>query len=74
MMRIMCPLIFKTLFILTFLFNYIENVKGGCRSQESNECESLCRKSKDGSTKCELRIASILPNLTDIEASLERVS
>lgn len=57
-----------------FLMAEFDFILGGCRNQEKNECESLCRKNGDSETKCEVRIAIILPNLTELEASLVRVS
>lgn len=45
-------------------------VEGGCREQESLACESICN--SDGI--CEIRVIVILPNTTDIEPSLPRVT
>lgn len=52
----------------------VNYVSSGCRNQSRKECESLCRIDVDGNRKCELRIAIILPNSSNIEASLMRVS
>lgn len=53
---------------------YAVLVHCGCRKQEVNECESICRANDKGKMNCELRGALILPNLSTIEASLPRVS
>ena len=52
----------------------ISMVISGCREQERNECESICRNNADNETYCELRAALILPNSPLIEASMPRVS
>lgn len=51
----------------------ISGVISGCREQERNECESICRKNANNETYCELRAALILPNSPKIEASMPRV-
>lgn len=51
----------------------ISAVIGGCRQQERNECEAICRKNAANETYCELRAALILPNSPKIEASMPRV-
>ena len=51
----------------------ISTVIGGCREQERNECEAICRKNANNETYCELRAALILPNSSKIEASMPRV-
>lgn len=51
----------------------ISAVISGCREQERNECESICRKNAKNETYCELRAALILPNSPKIEASMPRV-
>ena len=49
-------------------------VESGCKKkQETHECESICHKNEAGNYACELRGAIILPNLSDMEASLPRV-
>lgn len=45
-------------------------VEGGCREQESLACESIC----NSEGYCEIRVLVILPNTTDIEPSLPRVT
>lgn len=61
----------RTVMFVIFCAQYVSS---GCRHQEQNACESLCRYDVDGKLDCELRIAVILPNLPSIEASLMRVS
>lgn len=56
--------------ILLMICVQCQYVLCGCRIQDRKECESICR----NSLGCELRIAVILPNSSDIEASLMRVS
>lgn len=59
---------------IIFLSFCVIVIKCGCRKQEVNECESICRTNDKGKMSCELRGAIILPNLSTIEASLPRVS
>lgn len=59
---------------IIFLSFCVVVINCGCRKQEVNECESICRTNDKGKMSCELRGAIILPNLSTIEASLPRVS
>lgn len=63
-----------TVIFFTTSLLVIEPVRCGCRKQEINECESICRVNGAGKYVCELRGAVILPSLSKIEASLPRVS
>ena len=61
-------------FVLACCFGLIA---GGCRNQESRECESICSRDLNGALKCEVRGAVILPSIKSkikVEASLEKVS
>lgn len=66
------------LIIITFLLTCcFELIVGGCRNQESRECESICTTDLNGALKCEVRGAVILPSIASkikVEASLEKVS
>lgn len=67
----------KTIIDLLILSCCYGLVASSCRSQESRECESICRKDLNGATKCEVRGAIILPSIKSsvkIEAALEKVS
>lgn len=65
-------LLLPTLLLLVNWF--IPMVDGGCREQEHDVCETVCK--WNASIKeniCYLRAAVILPSNTDVEASLPRV-
>lgn len=66
------------LIIITFLLTCcVQLIVGGCRNQESRECESICTTDHNGALKCEVRGAVILPSIESkikVEASLEKVS
>lgn len=58
---------------IIFLSFCVYLVSCGCRKQERNACESICRKDLRGKMTCELRGAIILPNMPNIEVSMPRV-
>lgn len=66
-------LLVPTLLLLVNWF--IPSVAGGCREQEHDECETICKWNATlRQNECYLRAAVILPSNTNVEASLPRVS
>lgn len=52
-----------------------DGAQAGCRRQETFDCEKVCRlNDTTGKHDCTLRLAVILSNNTNSEASLQKVS
>lgn len=65
----------QLLYLLVLLVIKSSLVSGGCRDQERDQCETVCiMNATTNQYNCNLRAVVILPNNTQFESSLPKVS